>query len=165
MKRYIFNLFLLLSPPTRWFAFKRWLAISCGLDIENDVCINGNTHFYGSGKVSIGKGTWIGLRNSFYTTKYASILIGRGCDIGPDVAFIPGSHEIGFSNRRAGSGTGRDIVVEDGCWIGARVTILGGVTISKGAIIGAGALVNKDVPADCIYAGVPAVLIRTLIDE
>jgi len=163
--RHVLNLLLLILPPTRCYRFKRFLAKKIGIHIDNGVCLNGYICFFGRGRVSIGRDSWIGIRNSFYCTQLAVIKIGANCDIGPDVAFIPGSHEIGCHARRAGEGTGGDIVIEDGCWIGARVTILGGVTISKGAIIGAGALVNKDVPADSIYAGMPARLVRRLHDE
>ena len=54
------------------------------------------------------------------------------------------------------------IIVEDEVWIGANVTILSGVTIGKCAVIGAGSVVTKDVEAYSIYAGVPAVKIRSL---
>jgi len=48
------------------------------------------------------------------------------------------------------------IVVEDNVWIGARVTILDGVTVHSGAVIGAGAVVTEDVPENCVVAGIPA---------
>ncbi len=163
--RHLFNLLLFVLPPTRWFAFKRTLAGLTGIFIERGVCLNGCTCFYGKGKVFIGQNTWIGIQNAFYCTQMAEIRIGANCDIGPDVAFVLGSHKIGLHNRRAGTGTGGNIVIGNGCWIGTRVTILGGVTIGEGAIIGAGSLVNKDVPADTIYAGVPAKLIRKLSNE
>lgn len=54
------------------------------------------------------------------------------------------------------------IIVEDEVWIGANVTILSGVRIGKCAVIGAGSVVTKDVEAYSIYAGVPAVKIRSL---
>lgn len=160
--RYFFNLCVWLLPPTRLFHIKRYLAKLAGLVISDGVSISGQTCFFGKGRVSIGSHTWIGLKNSFYCTQFAEIRIGANCDVGPEVAFIPGSHQIGRYERRAGTGTGGNIVIEDGCWIGARVTILGGVTVGNGSIIGAGSLVNKDVPANTIYAGVPAKLIRSL---
>ena len=162
MKYYIFNICSILLPPTRFFGLKRYLAKFAGIIISDGVSICGYTSFFGKGYVFIGENTWVGLRSAFYRTQLAEIRIGANCDIGPDVAFVSGSHELGNPCRRAGKGSGGDIVVEDGCWIGARVTIMGGVTISQGAIIGAGALVNKDVPADTIYAGVPAVFKRAL---
>jgi maltose O-acetyltransferase len=165
MFRYLFNLCLLFLPPTRFFRIKRYIAKWAGVVISKGGSISGHTCFFGRGRVFIGENTWIGLKNTFYCTQLAEIKIGANCDIGPDVAFVPGSHEIGNHDRRAGKGSGGDIVIEDGCWIGARVTILGGVTISKGAIIGAGAVVCKDVSADSLYAGVPAVFKRELNDD
>lgn len=49
----------------------------------------------------------------------------------------------------------RDVVIELGCWIGTRAIILKGVTIGRGSIIGAGAVVTKDVPPYSVYVGVP----------
>ncbi len=160
--RYLFNFCLWILPPTRCFGIKRYLAKNIGVDVGDGACINGYTCFFGEGHVSIGKNTWVGLKNVFYCTQFAEIRIGENCDIGPEVAFVPGSHAIGIHERRAGKGSGCNIVIGNGCWIGARVTILGGVTIGNGSIIGAGALVNKDVPANTLYAGVPAKLIRSL---
>lgn len=54
------------------------------------------------------------------------------------------------------------VTLEDGVWVGARVIILPGVTIGQGAIIGAGSVVTRDVPARTIAAGNPARIIRTL---
>ncbi len=48
------------------------------------------------------------------------------------------------------------ILIEDNVWIGARVTILDGVTVHAGAVIGAGAVVTEDVPGNCVVAGIPA---------
>ena len=59
--------------------------------------------------------------------------------------------------KRAGM-TFQPIHIEKNVWIGANVTVLPGVTIGKGSIIAAGAVVTKDVPANMIAAGVPAKL-------
>jgi maltose O-acetyltransferase len=156
---------LFFLPPTRLFGIKRYLAGVAGVCLEEGVRICGQTAFIGKGRVSVGKNTWIGFRTAFYCTQLAEIRIGANCDIGPEVTFLSGSHEIGPHERRAGKGRGDDIVIGDGCWIGARVTILGGVRISSGAIIGAGAVVCSDVPSDVIYVGVPATQLRSLTNE
>lgn len=52
------------------------------------------------------------------------------------------------------------VVIEDDVWIGANCVILPGITVKKGAIVGAGAVVTKDVPAYSVVGGVPAKLIR-----
>ncbi len=56
------------------------------------------------------------------------------------------------------------ITIKDGCWICSGVTICGGVTIGKNSIVAAGAVVTKDVPENCIVAGIPTKVIRK-IDE
>jgi acetyltransferase-like isoleucine patch superfamily enzyme len=55
-----------------------------------------------------------------------------------------------------------DIIIRDGAWLGTGVTVIGNVTIGKGAIVGAGSVVTKDVPDNCIVAGNPAKVIRYL---
>ncbi|MGN7086403.1 DapH/DapD/GlmU-related protein, partial [Neisseria sp. P0001.S005] len=57
------------------------------------------------------------------------------------------------------------IVIEDDVWIGRRAIIMGGVTIGKGAVIGAGSVVTKDVPPYCVAAGNPAIVRKKLLDE
>jgi maltose O-acetyltransferase len=53
-------------------------------------------------------------------------------------------------------------VIEDNVWLGARVIVLGGVTIGEGSCIGAGSVVNTDVPPRSLAVGVPARVIRRL---
>lgn len=54
------------------------------------------------------------------------------------------------------------ITIGKNVWIGAHVTVLAGVTIGDNAVVAAGAVVNKDVPADTVVAGVPAKIIKKL---
>ena len=63
---------------------------------------------------------------------------------------------MGSAQRRAGELTTLPVTIDDGAWIGARSTILPGITIGAGAIISAGAVVNKDVPPNTVVAGSPA---------
>ncbi|NER49778.1 MAG: hypothetical protein F6J92_24415 [Symploca sp. SIO1A3] len=78
------------------------------------------------------------------------------------MTFITTEHKIQDSARRAGPVYGRPILVEDGAWIAANSTILPGITIGKGAIIAAGAMVTKDVPSNVLVGGVPAKMIKGL---
>lgn len=57
------------------------------------------------------------------------------------------------------------IVIEDNVWIGAGVHIMGGVTIGRNSVIGAGSVVTKDVPGNVIAAGVPCKVIREITDK
>lgn len=133
-----------------------------GIAIKNNVKFCGRSWIYGRGKLTIEKETWISPGATFYTHIDSEIYIGNNCDIGPEVKFITGSHEIGSEIRRAGKGTTKSIFIGNGCWIGAGVTILGGVKVGSGSIIAAGALVNKDVNQSVLVAGVPAVLKKKL---
>jgi maltose O-acetyltransferase len=92
------------------------------------------------------------------------ITIGSRVGIGPESLFITGTHEIGPPVERRGECISADITIGDGVWIGARVTILPGVRIGAGAVIGACALVNRDVEPNTLVAGVPARLVRRLHD-
>ena len=67
----------------------------------------------------------------------------------------------GLSNGDAGA-ICAVFFLKDGVWIGAGATILGGVTLHRGCVVAAGAVVNKDVPPDCVVAGIPARLLKEL---
>lgn len=92
-----------------------------------------------------------------------SLTIGKGVGISTGVLIIDHDHD--FRDPRKGYyGTGflvaSPIVIHDKAWIGERAIVLKGVTIGEGAIVGAGALVNRDVPPYSIAVGVPAKVIR-----
>jgi maltose O-acetyltransferase len=91
-----------------------------------------------------------------------SILIGNHVGISPGSMFLTGTHNIGNWNNRVGQMEPRPILVSNGVWLGARCTVMPGVTIGEGAVIGAGALVTRDVPAHTVVVGVPARVIREL---
>jgi acetyltransferase-like isoleucine patch superfamily enzyme len=83
--------------------------------------------------------------------------------IGPNVNIITAGHPVEPSQRRAYI-EAKPIVIEKNVWIATAVTILGGVTVGENSVIGAGAVVTKDVPANSFVAGVPAKVIRSLED-
>jgi acetyltransferase-like isoleucine patch superfamily enzyme len=110
-------------------------------------------------KVIIGNGVVIG-RNNVIASK-SSIIIGDNTIIGPFVQIIDHSH--GFKNNEViknQNATFGNIVIEEGCWIGSGAKILKGITIGKGAIIGANSVVTKDVPPMAVVGGVPAKIIK-----
>lgn len=91
-----------------------------------------------------------------------TVTIGRNVSIGQQVMFLTETHESGGPGYRAGRRMSEPIFVGDGCWIGARATILPGVVIGKGAIVAAGSVVNKHVRSNTIVGGVPAKELRRL---
>jgi maltose O-acetyltransferase len=136
-----------------------------GLNLANTVCFCGRSWVFGRGSLEIACGTWLSPGAVFYTHKDAKVIIGSKCDIGPDVTFVVGSHLIGNSQRRAGAGTAKSIIIGDGTWIGARVTVLEGVTIGNGCVIAAGSVVHQDIEDNCLAAGIPAKIKRRLSEN
>jgi maltose O-acetyltransferase len=111
-------------------------------------------------RLSFGSHCWIntGLRLDVSST----ITICDHVAIGHEVMFITSTHEYGPPEHRAGRLTAAPIVVEPGSWFGARCMILPGVTIGQGAVVAAGAVVNRDVPPNTLVGGVPARVLRDL---
>lgn len=114
----------------------------------------------GEGVLTIGENSHINYRCFFDLG--ANISIGKGCNISYNVTFVNSSHNIGTEDGRAGTNVAFPIVVEDGCWIGANVTIMPNVTIGKGCIIGANSLVTKSTVPNGLYMGQPARRIKDL---
>lgn len=88
------------------------------------------------------------------------IEIGDGCLIGHNAVITTLNHDMATS-RRADMHPAR-VVVGNGVWFGANVTVLPGVTIGDGAVVGAGAVVTRDVPARTVVVGVPAKQVGTV---
>ncbi|WP_348788966.1 acyltransferase [Leifsonia sp. NPDC080035] len=158
---HLVNLVSAVLPQTRAFGLRRRMYRSVGVRVGADVRINGGVVIQYP-NVSIGAGTWVGRRSEFACSPRAAVIIGAHCDISQDVLFVTGSHEIGDTDKRAGSGTNRAISVGDGSWIGARATLLGGTVLGIGTVVAAGAVVTGEFPPNVLLAGVPAKVIREL---
>jgi len=105
-------------------------------------------------RVSIGDRTYIGRRSEFHCD--VAISLGADCAISWDVQFIDSDQHELDGGRGAAS-----ITIGDHVWIGQRATILKGVQIGDGAVVAAGSIVTKDVPARSAVAGVPAKVVKT----
>lgn len=90
------------------------------------------------------------------------VSIGARCLIGTHVNIFDNDFHRLEPERRFETPPSRPVVLEDDVWLGARVIVLPGVTIGAGSCIGAGSVVNADVPPRSLAAGVPARVIRTL---
>jgi acetyltransferase-like isoleucine patch superfamily enzyme len=132
--------------------------------IYRDTIIQTGQH----GRVVMADGLIIQPRCQF-SAYVGSIIIGRGVQIAPNCAFYPYNHgtsaEIPMKKQPLESNG--NIVIEDDAWLGVGTTVLDGVRIGKGAVIGAGSVVTTDIPAMAIAAGVPArvVKMRQRLDE
>ena len=162
MIRHLINFVFWVLPPSRFFQFKRFCLKLANIEIGDNVSMCGRGWIYGRGKLKIGSDTWLSPGVVFHTHLDVPIILGSNCDVGPSVEFITGSHIIGSASRRAGEGVANEIVINDGCWLGAGSRILGGVHIGSGAVIAAGSVVIRDVPANVLVAGVPAVVKKAI---
>ena len=111
--------------------------------------------------VSIGKNTFIN-QNVFFDAPLP-ISIGKYCDIGFNTIFTTSQHNLksNLSSLRELI-TADPIIVEDFVWIGANATVLSGVRIGEGAVVGAGSVVTKNVPPATVVVGNPAKVVKEL---
>jgi maltose O-acetyltransferase len=91
--------------------------------------------------------------------------IGDEVNIGHHTVLVTSSHLVGAAIRRAGLLQTAPISIERGCWLGARVTVLPGVTIGQGAVVAAGAVVTANVAPNTVVGGVPAKPIKELPEQ
>jgi acetyltransferase-like isoleucine patch superfamily enzyme len=128
--------------------------------LENDVTIWISKDDGAQPELKIGAFTFVGRHT--YLGSYKPLHIGRGVLIGAYSYVITGNHK--FDRRDISIGeqgfTGAPVKIEDDVWIGTHVVVLPGVTIGRGAIIGAGSVVTCDIPAWEIWGGVPARMIK-----
>lgn len=138
-----------------------------GIKIGDNVTVKDGSIIEGYGVLrNLGEGLIIGDRvgisqNCFIAIR-GKITIGDYTIIGPNVSIFSENHifeDINTPIVDQGEKRG-DVIIGKNVWIGTRATILSGVTIGDGAIIAAGTVVTKDIPAYAIVGGVPAKVIR-----
>lgn len=151
---------------------KKWRAIN----YSNDTYPK---NIFGIENVDVGDYSY-GAISINTSAKNPRLHIGKFCSIAKDVLFvIANEHPMNYfstfpfktrvlnkkntdaKGKREGSG----IYIADDVWIGVQAIVLDGVTVGQGAVIGAGAVVTKDVPPYAIAAGNPARVIRYRFDE
>ncbi len=117
--------------------------------------------FYTAGgrRIRVGRRVFINQCCTIYDT--GGVDIGDLVLIGPNVNLITVGHALDPSHRRQ-TIEARPIVIGSNVWIATAVTIVGGVTVGENSVVGAGAVVTRDVPPDSFVAGVPARVVRRL---
>jgi maltose O-acetyltransferase len=112
-------------------------------------------------EISIGRGN--GFSNNVVLCALERIQVGDNCRIGDGVAIYDADfHELNPATRDRSAGVVKPITIGNNVWIGSRVMVLKGVTIGDNSVIGAMSLVTKGVPPNCVAAGIPAKVIKTL---
>jgi galactoside O-acetyltransferase len=129
-----------------------------GLTMINDGC------YFNADGGSITAGNWTAFNIGAHINASCggNIILGDYCLIGPGVVMRTANHRFEKKevNIRGQGHQIADIVIEDDCWIGANAVILSGVQFGRGAIIGAGAVVTRDIPSMAIAVGVPAKVLK-----
>lgn len=149
-----------LSPLRRE---ERDLILKKLLNCKGELCID--QPFY----CSYGYNITIGL--NFYSDVNLTILdkarvvIGDNVVFGPSVNIYTSAHPYNEVQRTKGFEYTKPVIIYDNVWIGGNVTILPGVKINQGAIIGAGSVVTHDIPPYVIAAGNPCQVIRSITKE
>jgi maltose O-acetyltransferase len=147
-------------PGGRLGKYLRYICIrnlfkKCGRDVN----VESGADFLFGDTIEIGSRSGIGVDAWIR----AELVVGNDVMMGPDVIIYGRYHNherTDIPMNKQGMGDYSPIIIEDDVWIGARAIILKGVHVGRGAIIGAGAVVTKDVPPFSIVAGNPARIIR-----
>lgn len=92
----------------------------------------------------------------------APITIGDDCQVGPNVQFLTPAHPLDPALRRQKREAAKPITLGDNVWLGGGVILCPGVTIGDSSVIGAGAVVTRDIPPNVVAVGDPARIIRNL---
>lgn len=113
------------------------------IELVGDNGISGSA-IVAKSNIYLGKGAGLGINTSVYDTDFHPV--------------SPELREKNWSNNEKV----QKVIIEENVWLAANVMVLKGVTIGKGSVVGAKSLVNKTIPANCLYAGNPAKFIKNI---
>ncbi|MCR5027540.1 MAG: sugar O-acetyltransferase [Methanobrevibacter sp.] len=132
-------------------------SVGENVDIEDIFnCDNGKNIFIGNNFVGNYNLTILDVKE---------VYIGNDVMIGPNTTITTVGHPISPKGRRQRLAVASEVKIGNDVWIGANVCVLPGVTIGDNVIIGAGAVVNKDIPDNSIAVGVPAKVIKKIEND
>ncbi|MBU2668048.1 sugar O-acetyltransferase [Actinoplanes bogorensis] len=129
-------------------------SIGVDVDIRPPLHVDYGSHLH------IGDRTFINF--GLMALDVAEIRIGQDVLMGPNVQLLTPTHPVDPEPRRAKWEAALPITIGDNVWIGGMAVICPGVTIGANSVIGAGAVVTKDIPADVVAVGNPARVIRSV---
>ena len=92
----------------------------------------------------------------------AKVMVGSDTFVGPNVQLYTPIHPLDYKTRNTIVESAKPITICKNCWLGGSVIVLPGVTIGDGCVIGAGAVVTKDIPDNSLAVGNPAKVIKTI---
>ncbi|WP_349971481.1 acyltransferase [Pseudomonas caspiana] len=155
---------LYFNATAKWFCCRRFGFFANSASVRPGSYIVNCHHIYIGDRVVIRPGTHL-----FASEQVNGVIkIGDGVLIGGGVHIYVSNHEYRDVSRKIidqGHSSPKSVVLEEGCWIGAGVIILPGVTVGRNAVVGAGSVVTKSVLPFGVYAGNPAKFIKRVTDD
>lgn len=133
-----------------------------GKQVEESFLLIPPFYTAGGDEIRVGRNVFINQNCTFYDL--GGLDIADNTMIGPNVSIITTGHPLEPSLRRRAT-IGKPIAIEQGVWIAAGATILGGVTIGENSVVAAGSVVTKDVPPNTLVGGNPARVLRLIGDD
>lgn len=113
------------------------------------------------GRLEIGDRVFVNYGASI--SAHTLVQIGNDCKIGQHAIILDCDyHDLEHPLHDGGHGPSRSVILEDGVWLSARVTVLKGVSIGRSSVIAAGSVVTRDIPAGVLAGGVPARVLRPI---
>lgn len=151
--------------PSSTFNYTRVYVLRLfGWNVEPGALFASTPQLLGSGRLldrlTVGHGVFVNVGGIWDLG--GAITIRDHVHLGPNVSLLTTTHEVGDKERRGGTLASRPITIGDGAWIGAGAIVLQGCTIGAGSIVAAGCVVRSDVPANCLFGGVPGRVLRRL---
>lgn len=137
---------------------RKILSEITGTTIDESVALFPPIYINYGKNVSLGKNVFINFNCTFLAL--GGIVIEDNVLIGPDVKLLSEGHPLEAAERQ--SLVPGKIVIKQNAWIGAGAIILPGVCVGENAVVAAGAVVTKDVPANTIVAGIPATVVKSI---
>ena len=128
--------------------------------VGEDVEIRPPFHVDYGTNIRIGARTFVNF--GLMALDVADITLGADCQLGPDVQLLTPTHPVDPELRRAKWEAAKPIVIGDNVWLGGGVIVCPGVTIGENTVVGAGAVVVKDLPANVVAVGNPARVVREI---
>ncbi|MBH0022408.1 sugar O-acetyltransferase [Pseudoalteromonas sp. SWXJ133] len=128
------------------------------------VIIESGFHCDYGNQIVLGDRTFININCTILDAPISegAITIGDDCLIGPNVQLLAVSHATNPAERLNKENFAAQISIGNNVWIGAGVIVLAGVTIGDNAVVGAGSIVTKDVAANTVVAGSPAIKLKDI---
>ncbi|WP_186628660.1 DapH/DapD/GlmU-related protein [Rhodococcus sp. BP22] len=146
---------VLIPAPVRW----RFYKLS-GLDVAKSFIAPGL--FVGGAGLRVSPG--VILNYDCFVDATGKVYLGPNVAIGPGSRILTVTHDIGPQEKRRGlEQIVKGVRIEEGCWLGANVTVLPGVRIGAGTVVAAGSVVVSDLEENSVYAGVPSKLVRKIL--